>query len=243
MRLPTGAEFVLPRDSQFATEVFVTNADVDWGSEALLCRFADRNRDFLDIGANIGYYACYLSPLVRRSYAFEPDPRNLRGLRQNVGRAGNIEIVEAAVSSRTGTAKLRLGAGGAVSTLEPGAGAAVEVPITTIDDFIRTRPDANVALVKIDIEGHDIEALRGMPRLIERDQPLILIECLSIELMDICRAWGYRTFAFVCEPPDDSYRLHEIGAADVGVAAVKMVFLVPGRLSRTFADIAGKRSR
>ena len=57
LRLPTGNLISLPRQSASATEVYVTNADVDWGAEALLARFADSKRDFLDIGSRIGYYA------------------------------------------------------------------------------------------------------------------------------------------------------------------------------------------
>ena len=40
---------ILPRQSQSATEVYVTHANVDWGAEALFARFADRDRDFIDI--------------------------------------------------------------------------------------------------------------------------------------------------------------------------------------------------
>ncbi len=77
LRLPTGLTMVLPRQSTSATEVYLTRANTDWGSEAIFTSFAVSTRDFLDIGSHIGYYAAYLSPRVRHVYAFEPNPRIL----------------------------------------------------------------------------------------------------------------------------------------------------------------------
>ena len=56
----------------------------------------------MDIAAHIGYYSAYLSPRVRRVYAFERNPRNFRSLHVNALAAGNIEVVEMAVSSHDG---------------------------------------------------------------------------------------------------------------------------------------------
>jgi hypothetical protein len=54
---------------------FVTNADVDWGSEQLLFRLLSGKGAFLDVGAHIGYYSLYMLPRVETVDAFEPDPR------------------------------------------------------------------------------------------------------------------------------------------------------------------------
>lgn len=70
-RLPTGLSMNLPEDSFFGRDVYVTNADVDWGSEALFSRYLDLQGDFIDVGANIGYYsvrgACRATGLQLRS--------------------------------------------------------------------------------------------------------------------------------------------------------------------------------
>lgn len=57
MRLPTGASFSIPRQSHAGSTVYVTQGDVDYGSEALLARLASKQSGFLDAGANIGYYS------------------------------------------------------------------------------------------------------------------------------------------------------------------------------------------
>lgn len=241
LRLPSGATIILPKRSPSASEVYVTNADIDWGSEALFARFAATGRDFLDIGAHIGYYSIYLSPLVRRAYAFEPDPRNIEDLRANARLAGNVEVVEAAVSSRDGSAQLHLGQGSAVSSLE-GAGAdgdGAEVKTVTIDSFVASRPDIDVGLVKTDVEGHDLEALRGMSEVVARCQPLILTECsYTPQLSELIRKWDYQTYAFTRDRRTLRKRFQKMGSEDLKDQWYKMLFLVPSRRAAEFAQLA-----
>lgn len=236
LRLPTGAWITLPAASASATEVYVTKANIDWGSEALFVRFADASRDFLDIGSHIGYYATYLSPCVRKVYAFEPDPRNIPALRRNALESGNIEVVETAVSSFDGSASFFGGRGSAVGSLEQTGGPATQVPVTAIDTFIAEHPGLDICLIKTDIEGHDLQALRGMQSTISRYQPLILSECShSRELFDLCQQWRYSIFAFWCDQETLKTQFTEILPGDAG-KWIKMLFLVPRRLTKQFED-------
>ncbi|HVB81196.1 MAG TPA: FkbM family methyltransferase [Candidatus Binataceae bacterium] len=235
LRLPTGLMMTLPRASASATEVLLTNANVDWGAEALFAQFAERGRDALDIGAHVGYYALYLAPLVRRVYAFEPDPRNFEGLERNAVVAGNVEIVRQAVSSRTGRARLALGTNSSVSSLGGAGGSAIEVPVTTIDDFLAARPEIDPALIKTDMEGHDLEGLRGTIRTIGRFQPLILTECGgTVELSSFCTALDYSIFSFVRDRATYATALRRLDALDLETLWYKMLFLVPPRLVPAF---------
>jgi hypothetical protein len=70
--LPTGLLIHLPKHSKFGSEVFVTKANVDWGSERIFAENLDPSGVFLDVGANIGYYSLYVLPCVSSAYAFEP---------------------------------------------------------------------------------------------------------------------------------------------------------------------------
>lgn len=239
MRLPTGRSLILPRQSQTSTEIYVSNANVDWGSEALFARFADRERDFFDIGAHIGYYAVYLSPLVRRAYAFEPDPRNLPGLHQNASISPNIQVVETAVSSRDGFANFFGGSSSSIGSLNDQGGPSTKVPITTVDTFVAQHAAINVGLIKTDIEGHDLEALRGMEKTIARFQPLILTECdLSAELSQLCARWNYSVFAFIREQKSRKPHFIELRPTRSPHDSAKMLFLVPENLRSNFAHLA-----
>jgi len=238
--LPTGLRIRLPRESQSASEVFVTGANIDWGAEALLARLADPDRDFLDIGAHIGYYSMYLSPLVRRAFAFEPDPRNLKHLRENARSANNVEVIAAAVSSKDAVVKLHIGAGSAISSLNPMPGATVDVPALRIDSFCARRPSIDPAIVKTDVEGHDLEVLRGMAGLIRRSAPVILTECSSHdEMTDLCDDWRYTMFAFVCDPASMAVSFRRLGPGDHRHHWLKMTLLSPPHLTQELTrDVA-----
>ncbi|MFM6320649.1 MAG: hypothetical protein ACKPH1_10225 [Microcystis panniformis] len=54
MVLFNNVEMTLPYDSRFGTEIFLKGSKLDWGSEIILHRFLDINKDFIDVGANIG---------------------------------------------------------------------------------------------------------------------------------------------------------------------------------------------
>jgi FkbM family methyltransferase len=229
MLLPTGSRIVLPRQSQSATEVYVTTANTDWGSEALFAQFADRNRDFIDVGAHIGYYSAYLSPLIRRGYAFEPDPRNIPFLQINARLAGNIDIVQMAVSSQTRHRQLQVGGESAVSSLEGTGRKTIDTPVITIDDFMAARPTIDAALIKTDLEGHDLEALRGMRATVERCRPLILTECNnSAALLNLCIEWRYSIFAYRRDRRTLKLNFQQLSSAEeLQESWYKMLFLVP----------------
>jgi FkbM family methyltransferase len=242
LRLPTGSWIILPTQSASATEVYVTNANIDWGSEALFASFANTDRDFLDVGAHIGYYATYLSPCVRRVYAFEPDRRNVPALRKNASQTGDIEVIEAAVSSFDGTASFYAGSGSAVASLENIGGPSTQITVTTIDTFVASRPDLDVCLIKTDVEGHDLQALRGMHATVAGHQPLVLTECeYSRELSDLCDRWSYSIFAFTRDRNTLKVRFRKL-LSYRDPLWTKMLFLVPQHLGNSFETLAAGRS-
>ena len=235
LRLPTGVRIILPRQSRNSTEIYVTNANIDWGAEAIFARFAHPQRDFLDIGSHIGYYAAYLSPCVRRSYAFEPDARNHPGLYKNAGLVGNVEVVEMAVSSVDGTADFHAGQGSAVGSLNDVGGPTTKVRVITIDTFVANHEGIDVGLIKTDVEGHDLEALRGMQGTVTAFQPLILTECeLTTALADLCAQWRYSIFAITRNTATRRSRFMELSASDRDNLHCKMLFLVPQILKPEF---------
>jgi len=238
LRLPTGIRMVLPRTSQNSAEVFVTNANMDWGSEALFARFAKPHNDFLDIGSHVGYYALYLSPLVRRVYAFEPASSNLPALLNNAKFKNNIEVINSAVSCLDGTRNFYTGGGSAVGSLNNVGGEVTEVKVCSIDTFVKAHPMIVVSVIKIDIEGHDLEVLRGAHLTVEKFQPLILTECaISEELFTLSLNWKYKTYAFTRSGSKRSLAFREIRPCELVNYNYKMVFLVPRSLQNEFENI------
>jgi FkbM family methyltransferase len=241
----------LPAASPTASEVYITDANVDWGSEALLLRHLDASGYFLDVGANIGYYALLAAPVVARVFAFEPDPRNWPTLEVNARLAGNVEVVRKAVWRETGTLALDVGGNSGISFLRPGGGdETVEAEVTTLDDFTTGLGGCAVTGIKIDVEGLDLDVLRGGLSLLRDHQPLVLTEFTLSEgrgndpdaLFALTEGAGYAVYAYVRRPVCGGQRffLRSIDRRSFDATILKMLFLVPGRLQPSFAAEAGQ---
>jgi len=128
----------------------------------------------IDVGANVGYFTLIMAKLVGPKgvvYAFEPS-RELRGiLLKNIeanGYRDRVIIVPYAVADFNGTAKFFINRQHGQSGLQPRKGTTeiVLVPTTTLDYVLADIP--NIRLIKIDIEGSEVDALRGMQKTMRR---------------------------------------------------------------------------
>jgi FkbM family methyltransferase len=126
-----------------------------------------------ELGGNIGYVTLRLAKLVGpvgRVIVAEPDPTNAAVLRKNIELNGyaNVEVHEVAISDRPGemtfyrAASSNLGAMAAsASATEP-----IAVRAETVDSLCSA--DVCPNFYKMDIEGHEVEALAGMHETLER---------------------------------------------------------------------------
>jgi FkbM family methyltransferase len=237
MQLPTGEWMNLPIQDHFASEAFITSCDVDWGSEALLASLLNRKGAFLDVGAHIGYYSLYMRPLVREIYCFEPDPRVCALLENNVRDMDNVLVIPWAVGAAKGRARFTLERDAEISHLSAaGEDAAnqIVVEVVTIDDFVRSR-GLTVEAIKIDVEGHDLEVIRGALGVLKEQQPLVLTEARpDAKLFELARFVAYRVFAFVRHPRTRKKWMAELFADQPIPEETKMLFLVPQRLAAEF---------
>jgi FkbM family methyltransferase len=158
--------------------------------EALMARlFADVIRPgmvVLDIGAFVGWYTLLAARGVGargRVYAFEPDPRNFNLLHENL-RLNQLDSrvigLPKAVSDETGIQSFFLHGGDqSRSSLIPSGGGHESTKVGTIvlDDFLDR--GIKVDVVKIDIEGGEVNALRGMQETLSRARRgvKLFVEC------------------------------------------------------------------
>lgn len=129
----------------------------------------------VDVGANIGYYTLLAASKVGaqgKVYAFEPDPTNFALLKKNVELNGhrNVVLVNKAVTDKSGELKLYLsdvnmGDHRAYASEENRP--SITIPCTTMDDFFRGHK-GRVDFIKIDIQGFECHALRGMQETLRR---------------------------------------------------------------------------
>lgn len=166
---------------------------------------------FVDVGANIGYHALHAARIVGaagRVLAFEPNPRVRERLAANIAlnALDTITVLPLALSDRAGTARFNLDAAGNTGSgslrRSPGSGAPIEVELDTLDAVLARLGIGAVAAVKLDIEGAELHALRGMRQLLERPAaPVVICEISewslsqfghsSAELMQFMAACGF----------------------------------------------------
>ncbi len=135
---------------------------------------------FYDLGANVGFFALIASRLVApsgRVVAVEPLPAASDLLRSNLEANGfaHATVVQAAIGAAAGSGRLQVGASsldGRLSTGDDG----LAVDVVSVDHAVEMLGWPPPSLVKLDVEGAETSALRGMARTAERWRPTLLIE-------------------------------------------------------------------
>ncbi len=141
---------------------------------------------FYDIGANVGFFTVIGARLVGLHgyvYAFEPLPENVQRARANVlaNAFSNVTILEAAASDHSGKGELMVAeyAGGsalATAGKPPDMKGVLSVRLVTIDDLVAQRELQPPQVVKIDVEGAEMEVLRGMAQTLDAYHPVVIFE-------------------------------------------------------------------
>ena len=138
-----------------------------------------------DVGANVGIYAVLLGAAAPegRVEAFEPVPATHQRLVDNVAanHSDNVTTHFVALSDTTGTARMAVhpDAHGCdqIGGLEVDPGAeAIDVPTITGEEFLARSGSGDPDVVKVDIEGHEPQFLRGAWAMFERRRPLLMME-------------------------------------------------------------------
>ena len=155
---------------------------------------------FLDIGANIGFYSVIIaqSRLVENIIAFEPDERNIAGFNANVSLndlTGRIQLQQCAVSAQSGALNFKPGPDNSTgqSMITEDDAHSIPVSAVSIDEFLDVS-DHKIAM-KIDVEGHELDVLKGMGRTLCENDCLLQIEIYreNIPLVtELLSQFGYK---------------------------------------------------
>jgi len=150
----------------------------------------------MDIGAHLGLYSVVMARLVGpagRVYSFEPTPLSRRVLQQTVrinGYAGIVEVRPEAVAGATGkavfydTGSPASNANSLVRTAKSKSGTTLDE--VRLDDFVASR-GLHVSCLKVDVEGAELDLLRGARQTLLTCRPAVL---LSIHPTDIQESGG-----------------------------------------------------
>ncbi len=143
----------------------------------------------IEVGANTGTETMGFSDIVGptgKVFAFEPVPRNLNVLTENLGlnHATNVKVYPIALADRPGTAKFQLptAANSGIGRLDSGTDSegTIEVKLERLDDLAEEIGPSS--LIAMDAEGAELLVLRGGRKYIERFMPVIILEARQVLL-------------------------------------------------------------
>lgn len=192
----------------------------------------------VDVGAHVGNHTLYFSMMLGiKTIAFEPNAETLELLEENV-RENGVEsmcrICHAAVGASAGRAR-------AIAASEDNSGmtrvesdASGDVPLIRLDDALKN--DVRIDVIKIDVEGWELDVLRGAARVIETHRPLIYVEASDATfpqvraLLIACRYVCWKrfnatpTFLFM---PNERLGLPDTGTNEIAVDAQRHRLISP----------------
>lgn len=173
----------------------VFKAYADRGERRLLRCNVSQGDVVVDAGANIGVYSRFLSQCVGPSgmvHSFEPSPDNFARLRAAVATLPNVRTNQLAVSDRTGEQLLYFSSDLNVDhrtyPTEGELRRTLRIQATALDDYFK--PGERVDLIKMDIQGYELRALKGAARVMaENDSIKLLLEFWPYGLKQAGDSW------------------------------------------------------
>lgn len=147
----------------------------------LFLSLVENDHKVVDIGANIGCTSILFGQIARNVTSFEPSPTTFKYLDLNIKNSNlkNIEIHNVGLGCKDENLTLTFSpssrSGGFVSNLiQASTGHTVENISIKNGDFIIK--DANVDFIKIDVEGFELNVLKGLTNTIQQNKPIVVAE-------------------------------------------------------------------
>ncbi len=226
-----GLRIVIQPKEQMSRAVFVSGL-YEPATMIALRRLVTQDAVVIDAGANVGLLALACAAWTGangRVLAFEPSSREFGRLAEHVRLNGfdQLEIHQHALGAEAGTQELKVAESrysglntlGSTLAYDGVAVAAIErVEVLTIDGVVARRRLTRLDVIKLDVEGAELEVLRGAADTIRRFRPVIVFEALASalashgrttrELSDFINSLGY-----------DLFRITESGGTEPARAA------------------------
>ena len=171
----------------------------DHDSSMVLLNYLDQSQVIFDIGGNIGQTSLAINHnrLQRvkehQVICFEPYPENAASIQANFRlnkQIENITLEQVGLGAEKGTLKMfkeceaNSGGNRIIYKQDQDQKGIVEVPITTIDDYVNQKVINQVDFIKIDVEGFEYAVLSGGKNVLKTHKPKLFIELDSINLQN-----------------------------------------------------------
>jgi FkbM family methyltransferase len=184
--------FYTRSDDGITDRLFYERDYIEYPELNLFSYLAERSKTIIDIGANTGLYSITSSALNPNSkiLAFEPNATNIKRLNKNIELNGfkNIQVIEQVVGDMTGTVSFSVPVVDIISdtssVLSDFSKSSYEgqlqwkqvlVPQISLDDFFKGATE-KIDLLKIDVEGYEMNIFKGAGEFFQTHSPLIFCE-------------------------------------------------------------------
>lgn len=180
LKFPKYTMLVDPKDQGIAAELAVDHVHEPFGTAILKSILRD-DMTIVEIGANIGYFMLEEDTHVnvRMIVAIEPNPASFQILSQNVCiNDAMANVFNVGISDTDGTLPFYISKHSNISSITPRADyeKKIDVPVMKLDTLLNREKIEAVDLIRMDIEGHEINALRGMAETLAKHHPWLCLE-------------------------------------------------------------------
>jgi FkbM family methyltransferase len=182
IKLDEDATFEFPYGDGYWSKLLNRSYRYEDELELLFRHSADVDYTFLDCGANYGYWSVLVTSRPfgsHKAIAVEPSSENFAKLANNARVNGNrFETLKCAIGATKGVARLSGTKHEAFSIAGAAASGGEEVPVMALDDLLDDGkiPAGGKYLIKLDVEGVEIDAIKGGQKLLAGDSVIICEE-------------------------------------------------------------------
>jgi len=143
----------------------------------------DKTPVIFDIGANFGYLSLVWANTICKNngtiFSFEPNPDVFDCFKNSVLKNNlqdTIKLHNFAVSSKSGQAEFCFDETSSNIDIDNSSRTKTKIKIVSVDDFISENKIQNCDMIKIDVDGHEYEILKGASETLNKFKPILIIE-------------------------------------------------------------------
>lgn len=212
---PKGVEFILSVPSGGSVRVgyretlglsSLLYGTFEKGELEFVSQYLQPGNTVMDIGANIGLFAVVMGRTIGQAgvvFAFDPVPTNIVRLKSNLNENGiSAEAVyELALGSANEQMELKMSDDTAYASMHKveygfGNGQVIQVSVKRLDDVWHERGHPMISFIKMDVEGAELDVIKGGVKMLTQCHPTLLIEANTpqhlAKLNEALRPFGYR---------------------------------------------------
>lgn len=175
--------------------------------EKHLNTFYKNNFAYFDIGSNVGLRSVYALSENRPTVLFDPNPEVSKISKQMIvlNDYKSYKIEQSGVSDIEGQLNFYISSSAYMSSFDKEHAAKdkivaeMKIPVTTMNLYLKAHPQFEPKIVKIDVEGFEINVLKGASDMLQNNKPALLIEILDTttnrkDILEFLASYNYEAY-------------------------------------------------